>query len=1038
MPSDYKEICKDNIRRRGEAFEDIGRLLSEQLYNEKSHFVYELLQNAEDALERRFRQHSEADFFCRVEFKLYPDRLEFRHFGELFNENDVKGISDVLKGTKGKDFKQIGTFGIGFKSVYAFTASPEIHSGDEHFFIKSYIRPEAKGADPALSIESGETVFIFPFDHKDLPEEEAFELILNKLRGLGARVLLFLKRIKEIKLSVEPDREEGHYLKETREVPNVRDAHYITVIGQKNGQDEDENWLVFERPVTVPDESYKLRVEVAFRLETETEDKAERVAKINDAPLVVYFPTEKTTRLGFLVQGPYRTTPARDNIQKDEDWNKTLITETAELVVESMRQLKEMDLLSVSLLETLPIQQDDFQKGSMFYPIFSRVKEAFLSEELLPAEGGTFVAASNARLARGADLMKLLDQDKLQKLFQSDGEIRWLPGRITQDRTPDLRAYLMNELDIDEVIPDWFASHLSVDFLTEQSDEWFIEFYQFLHTQKVLWRPPRSSWDEGGILRNKPILRLQNGSYDNPPRHNALPSAYLATNADIETSLPIVKVSLSSNEGARKFLRELGIPELDIVEEVIENTLPKYLDGSVPVDPDENESDLKKIDRAYETDSAEKKNRLQDELRITPFILAKCPNQGRRVYRKPGEVYFSNDELQMYFSGIDYFTCVNLEHPHAKLFRELGVSDHIRIRSKSEPGSTLDVCLGFSYKKRCHRRGLKGFDPDIFVSGLGDVIETPSAEKSKIIWNNIAADYSHCVRGRIISSSRQDFSRSASFYEEEEIISEKFGRLLIEAEWLPNSDGQLHRPSELTLDDLPVSFVPDEKLADQLGMKKNDVAKLAEEIGIRAEVIEAIRQNPEEVNQWFEQRKETIEKKAKPAFPISAVNNSERRQERFSEQHKAASEKEYETRERRVRPTRGTIDPDTWLINQYTNNVDQMICQICKDEMPFKKRNDEYYFEAVEALSKEYFDKEDEVQFLALCPECAARYKEFVKLDEEAMSNLHDDLKDSDKLEIPLTLGERKTSLQFVETHRQDMRTILDSRQGEDSPSPSP
>ena len=104
MPSDYKEICKDNIRRRGEAFEDIGRLLSEQLYNEKSHFVYELLQNAEDALERRFRQHSEADFFCRVEFKLYPDRLEFRHFGELFNENDVKGISDVLKGTKGKDF----------------------------------------------------------------------------------------------------------------------------------------------------------------------------------------------------------------------------------------------------------------------------------------------------------------------------------------------------------------------------------------------------------------------------------------------------------------------------------------------------------------------------------------------------------------------------------------------------------------------------------------------------------------------------------------------------------------------------------------------------------------------------------------------------------------------------------------------------------------------------------------------------------------------------------------------------------------------
>ena len=635
MPSDYKEICKDNIRRRGEDFEDIGRLLSEQLYNEKSHFVYELLQNAEDALERRFRQNSEADFSRRVEFKLYPDRLEFRHFGELFNENDVKGIADVLKGTKGKDFKQIGTFGIGFKSVYAFTASPEIHSGDEHFVIKSYIRPEAKCADPTLPIEVGETVFIFPFDHEYFSEENAFELILNKLRGLGARVLLFLRRIEEIKWSIEPDGKEGHYLKEIREVPDMRDAHHIIVIGQKSGQNEDENWLIFERPVTVPDESYELRVEVAFRLEAETEDTTVRVEKINDTPLVVYFPTEKATQLGFLVQGPYMTTPARDNILKDEDWNKTLITETAELVVESSRQLKNMDLLSISLLEALPIRADAFPEGSMFYPIFSRVKEAFLSEELLPAEDGTFVTASNAKLARGSDLMKLLDRDQLQELFQSDREIKWLPGKITQDRAPDLRSYLINELIIDEVAPDRFASHLSVDFLTRQSDEWFIEFYQFLPTHKALWRLPRqlSSWDEGGILRNKPILRLQNGSYANPSRHNHSPSAYLATKADIETSLPIVKVSLSSNEGARKFLRELGVPELDIVEEVIENTLSKYLVGSVTVDLEKNEHDLMKIHRAYKTDSVEKKERLRNALMKTPFILVKLKNGGN--YSRP-------------------------------------------------------------------------------------------------------------------------------------------------------------------------------------------------------------------------------------------------------------------------------------------------------------------------------------------------------------------------------------------------------------------
>ena len=155
----------------------------------------------------------------------------------------------------------------------------------------------------------------------------------------------------------------GVYL---REEISRSHARQVAVIGQNNGQDEDENWLIFERPVTVPDGSGEVPVEVGFRVESKTEDRAESVVKTNNASLVVYFPTEKVTRLGFLVQGPYRTTPARDNIPKDDDWNKTLIKETAELVVESLRRLKEMDLLSVSLLETLPIQTDDFQEGSMF------------------------------------------------------------------------------------------------------------------------------------------------------------------------------------------------------------------------------------------------------------------------------------------------------------------------------------------------------------------------------------------------------------------------------------------------------------------------------------------------------------------------------------------------------------------------------------------------------------------------------------------------------------------------------------------------
>ena len=105
-----------------------------------------------------------------------------------------------------------------------------------------------------------------------------------------------------------------------------------------------------------------------------------------------------------------------------------------------------------------------------------------------------------------------------------------------------------------------------------------------------------------------------------------------------------------------------------------------------------------------------------------------------------------------------------------------------------------------------------------------------------------------------------------------------------------------------------------------------------------------------------------------------------------------------------------------------------MICQICEKEMPFKKRDKEYYFEAVEALSRNYFAKEHEAQFLAMCPLCAAMYKEFVKHDENTMKFLKNALINSENLEVPLQLGKLNTSVRFVEIHFQDIRTIIEAQ----------
>ena len=96
------------------------------LYSEPSHFIYELLQNAEDS------QASE------IRFELEPDSLTIIHNGKDFNYDDVESITTIGNSTKANDLTKIGKFGAGFKSVYAITDSPLIYSGEYSFEIKDY------------------------------------------------------------------------------------------------------------------------------------------------------------------------------------------------------------------------------------------------------------------------------------------------------------------------------------------------------------------------------------------------------------------------------------------------------------------------------------------------------------------------------------------------------------------------------------------------------------------------------------------------------------------------------------------------------------------------------------------------------------------------------------------------------------------------------------------------------------------------------------------------------------------------------------
>src|SRR5204863_7828945 len=141
------------------------------------------------------------------------------------------------------------------------------------------------------------------------------------------------------------------------------------VIGQEHGETvTNGRWLVFSKSVTHRDREAG-NVEIAFFVTQEEGSRQKRIQRVNRSPLVVFFPTVLETHLGFLVQGPYRTTPSRDNVPRGESWNQHLVEETATLLVEALRWLRDHDLLDTGALRCLPLDRDRFSEGSMFAPL---------------------------------------------------------------------------------------------------------------------------------------------------------------------------------------------------------------------------------------------------------------------------------------------------------------------------------------------------------------------------------------------------------------------------------------------------------------------------------------------------------------------------------------------------------------------------------------------------------------------------------------------------------------------------------------------
>lgn len=823
MPSDYARIRQENERRYGTDIGRIGKMLLADRYDDRTHFIFELLQNAADALtDREGWKGSRA-----VRFTLDEHTLSFSHYGKPFHDANVRGICGIDESTK--DRKAIGRFGIGFKSVYAYTTRPEVHSGDEAFAIESYVWPTAV---VPIARHADETVFRLPLN---AGVEGAHGEIAKGLQRLGPKSLLFLREIEEIEWRVEGGAS-GIYLRSRRE-PFDAGVMRVTVIGQEANADEiEESWLIFFRDVAGDDGEVVGQIEIAFSILNGKEPGKWSIQPVSNSPLVVFFPTVVLTQLGFLLQGPYRTTPSRDNVPKSHPWNQRLLKETAHLLTVAMGWLRDRGLLDVQSLRCLPLERSEFPDGSMFAPLFEAVRTQMAVSRLLPSASGGYVAASNARIARTQELRALFSPAQLGALLGAPGPIDWISGDVSQDRAPDVRQYLMRELEIVELTPEMVLPRLTKTFLESQPDAWIQRLYEFFQGQPALVRD--------GRLHGLPVVRVADGTHV-MPHANGQPCAFIPS--DIESGFPTVRKTVCGSPEARRFLESLGLTEPDPVDDVVWNVLPKYRKDEVDVAGDEYADDIRRILDAFRTDSKAQREKLLSALRGTAFVMAVATEDKRKLMSQPGTVYLATARFKELFADAkdvllvdDGYDCLRGEEVR-ELLEACGAARSL-LPVNVDPGLTWQQKHDLRVAGGCESTSGGERINDYGIRGLTEVIELlPSLDpdarvkRAALLWDALVELEDR--RGTSWFTAKYEWTyyhwRSATF-------ASTFVRQLNDTAWVPSPNGGLHRPSEIVFDNL--GWKADPFLLSTIRFKPPIIEQLAKEAGIDPGVLDLLKQ----------------------------------------------------------------------------------------------------------------------------------------------------------------------------------------------------
>ncbi len=855
-------------------------------YSDQAHFIYELLQNADDAkaTEVRITLSERQMIFIHngtVPFSISdPDNeIERRNIGHL---NAITSIGASAK----QDGNSIGKFGVGFKSVFQYTDTPHVEDDFFSFRITDYIVPEEENR-----ISSGrkknETLFLIPLKNP----APAFSDIENKLSTLH-KPLLFLRTLR--KISWETSRGiSGLYLKEQEQQAVFqagKPVQYTFVSLKKTIDEEQQTEYLHTFTRNLSDSSANETAQsgtVAFFASATGTLLTEQPAE----PAFCFFPTKEATGLNMVVHAPFLLTDSRESIKQGEAWNRNCINELALLAADAVECLCQMEKINDNLFEIIPIEKNSFfhrEKNEWkpvhpFYPFFIRFQEKLSGSRVFLSSGNHYLDRRHTQYATEKSICKLFTSGQLANLSDNGEELanEWsfctlYPGS-QNEKNEQIRKSLQyikeNELIGSVISPEYIARHLSATFIQTQPVGWLRQFYAFLGTQKMLWATP------GSPLRYKPFILCANEEIMAPfsPENDVVPRIYLSGGRD--KNFPCVHPELLTDEKSRRFFEsQLGLTHPDLLAEIELFILPRYRNEEIEAtDTGTIYRHLNDFTECFSSFSfqEEKRSAFLQLFQHVPLLPA-FNHSGKLSLQPATAVYFDTPVLRSFLQNCPeaYFLDNSLiekgfipekREIFYRFLTMLGVSFHARIKKvERQPGKEIQAKLKLTPKSlRQYDKGAQKIT-DREIEGFGAFLSSVTPESSRAfadLLSKAIQEQGSFMYRLSLEGEYQYIEKSRQAYTVEKIKETTACTAVFNEKWLFDKDGKKVSVREVQsteeLSDIYDRSYPD--LFFFLGIAHDPVlaglnpaqrkailiVKELEKKGISIEMLENLAKNPE-------------------------------------------------------------------------------------------------------------------------------------------------------------------------------------------------